>query len=139
MVNDGVVDANHASTKPFVLTTPNTRNNNVNSIANHGNNPPSQRNNTNQYSTSHQGTSNNNQGYRGNNNNHNSLGNTSNSNPQRFSFFSSRRTFTPLGQSLESAFKELMAKNVITLLPQQNYEPSINPPSWNEAYYCDYH
>lgn len=25
------------------------------------------------------------------------------------------------------------------LPPQHNYEPSVKPPSWNEAYFCDYH
>lgn len=32
-----------------------------------------------------------------------------------------------------------MAKNVITLLHQRNFKPSVKLPSWNDAYYCEYH
>lgn len=139
MVNDGVVDAHHVLAKPVVLSIPHNNNyNNVNSVTNQGNNsPPPLRHNQNPTLVPNQNNTNN-QGYHGNNNN-NALGNTSNMNPQRSSFFSNRRTFTPLGKSLESALKDLMARNVITLLPQRNFEPSVKPPSWNDAYYCEYH
>ncbi|GLJ31915.1 hypothetical protein SUGI_0642360 [Cryptomeria japonica] len=50
-----------------------------------------------------------------------------------------KRIFTPLGQSLESAFRELLAHKILSLPPISNYEPQIKPPWWNDSHYCDYH
>jgi hypothetical protein len=74
---------------------------------------------------------------RGNYNNN--PGNPQTSNPSKNSLFSRRRDFTTLGQSLESALKELLDNKVITLPPQRDYEPRVKPPTWNDSYFCNYH
>lgn len=40
---------------------------------------------------------------------------------------SNRRRFTPLGQSLELALKELLEAKVITLLKARDYNPQVKP------------
>jgi hypothetical protein len=49
------------------------------------------------------------------------------------------RKFTPLGQSYESALKDLLAENLITFLDTQGFEPKVKSSWWNKAYYCDFH
>jgi hypothetical protein len=49
------------------------------------------------------------------------------------------RKFTPLGQSYESALKELLAENLITLPDTRGFEPKVKSSWCNEAHYCDFH
>ena len=60
---------------------------------------------------------------------------------KKFPYFTqnNHRKFTPLGQSYESALKELLAENLITLPDTQGFEPKVKSSWWNEAHYCDFH
>lgn len=50
------------------------------------------------------------------------------------------RDFTPLKESYESAFKTLLANNLI-ILPDNSwpYDLEIKPKWWRETEYCDFH
>jgi len=44
-----------------------------------------------------------------------------------------------LGQSYESTLKELIAKNLITLLDTRGFEPKVISSWWNEAHFLEFH
>ena len=74
-----------------------------------------------------------------------SQANQDNSNQQRNkppfarTFIPKKRTFTPLGESLESALRKLITRKLITLPEVRDYEPTVKPSWWRDEDYCEYH
>jgi hypothetical protein len=58
----------------------------------------------------------------------------------RFTYFTQNphRKFMPLGQSYESALKELLAENIFTLPETQGFELKVKSSWWNKAHYYDF-
>lgn len=68
-------------------------------------------------------------------------GPTSSTNTQTNTQGSSKphRKYTPLGEPLESAFKKLVAKKIITIPNNPPHEPRVKPNWWNDDEYYEYH
>jgi hypothetical protein len=82
----------------------------------------------------------------GQNNNQNenqgkSPNNLSNATPNKFPYLTQNpyKKFTPLDQSYESALKEIIVENLITLPNTWGFEPKVKSTWWNEAHYCKSH